>query len=647
MIKNLSLKTQYYIGAAIILMVCCVGASWYQYKNLQNQALASVYQKTEIYLMSAASIRSYVKDVLRPKIRELLTSDQFILEAMSTSYISRQIMNNLKGNFLEFSYKRAAIDPRNLVNKADQFEQGMLRRFYQNSHEKQWGGLIKKEGRSYYARMMPIFAEQQCLTCHGDPDHAPEELRALYGTEHSFGFKVGDIVGADTIYIPMDNIYLKIKEKTAWVFLFGVISLSSLFALFAILFNRTVIQQLKKLLSTFRSIYTTDQQDPQYFGSNRDDEIDQIKYAFENVADDLRLAHEELKASETKYRTLFEASPDVIFVANANGQITDLNHAGADLFEIGNLTEYLVNAHFFGFFADTDKGRTLFSTLKSNILVANADCILKTNRGKQLDGLISANRLLDEQGEFVGIEGVIRDVTEEKKLRKQMAQTERLASIGQLAAGVAHEINNPLGVILCYGDLIKKSREANQQIIEDTDIIQKHAHSCKTIVESLLNFARVSEAKMIKSNLHECIDEILSVLQNRLKKQNIEVEQQFDSNTREIIMDEHKMEQVFMNLFLNSIQAMPAGGKLYITSHSDKINRQIIITVEDTGCGIPEDKLDRVFEPFFTTKGRSEGTGLGLSVTYGIIQQHHGEIQVSSQLGEGTRFSIYFPAPNN
>ncbi|MBU2510021.1 DUF3365 domain-containing protein [bacterium] len=491
--------------------------------------------------------------------------------------------------------------------------------------------------------MMPILAEQQCLTCHGDPTQAPDELIALYGTEHGFGYKVGDIVGADTIYIPMDSLNLKIKERTAWVFLFGVISLFSLFALFAVLFNRTVIQQLKRLLSTFRSIYTTDDSDQPFYSSNHYDEIDQIKYAFENVADDLRQAHEELKASETKYRTLFEASPDVIFVTDASGRITDLNNAGARLFEVGNLNDYLKNAHFTRLFADMDKGRTLFTTIEKKILVSNAECILKTDKEKPLNGLISANRLLNEQGEFNGIEGVIRDVTEEEKLRKQMAQAERLASIGQLAAGVAHEINNPLGVILCHGDLIKKNREVNQQIREDTDIIQRHAYSCKTIVESLLNFARVSEAKMCRSDIHECINEILAVLQNRLKKQNIEVEQRFDPNAQEIIMDEHKMEQVFMNLFLNSIQAMPTGGILRITSECDKQNQQIVINVEDTGCGIPEDKLDKVFEPFFTTKGRSEGTGLGLSVTYGIIQQHHGEISVTSQLGAGTRFSILFP----
>ncbi|MBU2510022.1 DUF3365 domain-containing protein [bacterium] len=151
MIKNLSLKTQYYFGAAIILLVCCVGASWYQYQNLQNQAMTSVYQKTEIYLIAAASIRSYVKDVLRPKIREVLTSDQFVLEAMSTSYISRQIMNNLKESFPEFSYKRAAINPRNPVNGADQFEQTMLQRFYQNSREEQWGG-TDQEGRVFLLR---------------------------------------------------------------------------------------------------------------------------------------------------------------------------------------------------------------------------------------------------------------------------------------------------------------------------------------------------------------------------------------------------------------------------------------------------------------------------------------------------------------
>ena len=631
----------------MILIFCCVGASIHQYRNLQHQALTSVYNKTQIYLTAASSIRSYVKDTLRPKITKTLPSDQFILEAMSTSYISRQIMNNLKQSYPEFNYRRTALNPRNLGNLADEFESGMLQWFTENPDEKQWAGMIKKQGKTFYARMMPIRAEQTCLTCHGNPLDAPRELKEMYGTTRSYGYKVGDIVGADTIYIPMDATNLLIKEKTAWVFLFGFVSLFSLFALFALLFNRTVVHQLKRLLNTFKIIYSDDPQVQHLIGTSSKDEINQIRSAFENVAANLKTAHDEVKESEAKYRTLFEASPDAIFVTDVNGKLTDLNHAGKKLFEVEDLFEFLITSHFTGLFENPEEGKSLLGVIENKSSVVNAECILKTKTDRRIVCLISANCLMSDENKLIGVEGVIRDITEEKKLNKYLAETERLASIGQLAAGVAHEINNPLGVILCYGDLILKSGDSTEQIKEDTDIITKHAHSCKTIVESLLNFARASDTMMKKADIHECLNEILSVLQNQMRNQNIQVSRELDQKIKNVVIDEDKMKQVFMNLLINSMQAMPEGGNLELMTRLCEEREQVLIDISDSGCGIPDDKLDKIFEPFFTTKERGKGTGLGLSVSYGIIQQHSGEISVISQPGNGTTFSIALPLNGN
>ncbi|MBT4644397.1 MAG: DUF3365 domain-containing protein [Deltaproteobacteria bacterium] len=645
--NRLSIKTQYYLGAAIILMICCVGASWYQYMNLQHQAITSVYNKTEIFLSAASSIRSYVKDNLRPKIRESLTSDQFILEAMSTSYISRQIMNNLKKSYPEFIYKRAANNPRNFVNKADEFENKMLRWFSNHREKKQWEGMIKKEGGTFYVRMTPIWAEHECLVCHGNPVDAPKEMLDLYGTEHSYGFTAGDIVGADTIYIPMDSTNLLIKEKTAWVFLFGFISLFSLFALFALLFNRTVVQQLKRLLLTLKSIHSDDRQETEIKKINSSDEFTQIKDAIEIAASNLKSVHDELKSSETKYKALFQASPDAIFVCDSQGMLTDLNKAGVSLFRLGEPEEYTADVQFKDLFYSGTEAMKVFDILRNGSSIVNAEYKLVTKSGELITCLVSANRLLDEETDFIGIEGVFRDVTEERKLSKHLAQTEKMASVGQLAAGIAHEINNPLGVILCYGDLILKNRESSSQIQEDTQVIQKHANSCKTIVESLLNFARVSDTQMKKADIHECLNEILSVLQNQMKKQNITVLANLDSNIEDIVFDEDKIKQVFMNLLLNSIQAMPEGGDLNLVTQLNLKKKQIMIIMADSGYGIPDDKLDIIFEPFFTTKERGKGTGLGLSVSYGIIQQHNGNLSVSSQPGTGTTFYITLPVDYN
>ncbi len=592
-------------------------------------------------MIAANSIRSYVKDILRPKVSQLVSSEQFILEAMSTSYISRQIMNNVKKSFPEFDYKRAALDPRNPVNLADDFEQGMLLWFGDHRDQKQWSGMIKKGGRAYFVRMMPVFAEKQCLTCHGKPEDATKGLKEIYGTEHSYGYKAGSIVGADTIYIPMDKMNTEIKEKTIWVFIFGFISLFSLFALFALLFNRTVVKHLKKLLQTFRSIYSEEQREFELISSSSMDEVEQLRNTFENVAHDLKVAHEEIKQSEAKYKTLFLTSPNAIFFCHAHGKMTELNKSGMQIFEIDDLDEFLSKADFQDLFLDRGEGDEFLDRINNLGSILNYETILTTQSGKQINVIISANHILDEAHGFNLIEGIIRDVTEEKKISRHLAQTERLASIGQLAAGVAHEINNPLGVILCYSDLIEKNSESSDQIRDDTVIIKKHALECRTIVESLLNFARVSEASMISADIHECLKEILSVLQNQMKNLNIDIKQYLNADIDRVVFDEQKIKQVFMNLILNSMQAMPDGGVLTVSSESDKNN--ITISIEDTGYGIPEGKLDKVFEPFYTTKETGKGTGLGLSVSYGIIQQHKGQIHAVSKKGEGTTLVVSLP----
>lgn len=640
--RSLSLKSQYYLGAALILLFCCVFVSWYQYHSLKEQAMESVYQKTEIYLTAAASIRSYVKDVLRPKVGELVSSDQFILEAMSTSYISRQIMHNLRQSFPEFIYRRVASDPRNPLNEADEFELKMFDWFEHRPNADQWSGLIKKEGYSYYVRMMPIYAEAQCLACHGDPKDAPEELKAIYGAEHSYGYEENSLVGLDTIYIPMNRLNLKIKDDTLWVFLIGFASLFSLFILFALLFNRTVVQQLKKVLLSFKRIYSEDPIDESLL-DHSNDEVEQIKSAFEMVADQLQIVHDNLKASEAKYRSLFVTSPDAVFVSDASGKLTDLNRIGSSLFEISHLDEFLRTANFHDLFYCSEEADRIIEKIHDQGYIVNAEVILKTRSGRRIEGAISASRIMDETHDFNMIEGVIRDISEQKKLSKHLAQTERLASVGQLAAGVAHEINNPLGVILCYGDLVEKSLEINDQIKDDIGVIKKHAGDCKVIVESLLNFARVSEPTMVQADIHDSLKEILAVLQNQMKKQNIILEEHYDPTIGNITFDQHKIRQVFMNLLLNGMQAMPEGGLLTLSSRKDAEGNFIVISIKDSGMGISSDQQDKIFEPFYTTKDTGKGTGLGLSVSYGIVQQHNGEISVESSEGNGATFLVRLP----
>ena len=522
--KYISIKNQFRLGSGLIIMITGITVSLLVYKSLQNQLITTVQQKTQVFLNTASSIRIYIKDTLRPQIQKELGSDRFMLESMSTTYISRHIMKLLKGEIPEFQYKRAAKNPRNSINLADEFELDKINWFNKNRDKNLWAGMIMKNSKPYYAELMPIAVEKECLYCHGDPLDAPKDMTDIYGTSASFGYSVDDVVAVDTIYIPMAHSNRLIKEKAWAVFIIGVGLLFILIVTITILFNHTVVTQLRGTLRLFQQLFNGSGKPLPIDFNQVGDEFEQVQEVFEQTADHLVVIHNELRNSEKKYRRLFESSPNTIFICNTDFYIQELNSTGFSLLDFDQNHHDIHSISLFDLFVhQKDKDMILDKIHNEKKTDIDMDLQMITRSGMKIDVIFSANRLLDDKKQFIGVEGVIRDVTKRKQMDKYLAQTEKLASIGQLAAGIAHEINNPLGVIKCYSDLIHKNPQNDTQVSEDIGVIQKHTQNCKTIVESLLNFARVSEPSFKKSDLHQCLDEILSVLNSEMIKQQIKV----------------------------------------------------------------------------------------------------------------------------
>ncbi len=229
-----------------------------------------------------------------------------------------------------------------------------------------------------------------------------------------------------------------------------------------------------------------------------------------------------------------------------------------------------------------------------------------------------------------------------KRIQDNIIYAEKMASIGKLAAGLAHEINNPVGGMLnCIYILNKKGfPEDKRRYIE---LLREGLEHIEDTVGKLLTFAQGSsrDVKMEVDDINRVIEEVIPFVEYRLKKQGIRLTCDLSRNLPPLLLDVFGMKQVFINLILNAIDAMPQGGSL--TINTKKEGDHVRIEISDTGCGIPEENLKRIFEPFFTTKPPGRGTGLGLSVSYGIIQNHKGEIAVSSKLGYGTTFIIKIP----
>lgn len=236
-----------------------------------------------------------------------------------------------------------------------------------------------------------------------------------------------------------------------------------------------------------------------------------------------------------------------------------------------------------------------------------------------------------------------KDTKQKKLMENQMAQADKLASMGQLSAGIAHEMNNPLGIILGYTQLLLRDEDRETERYKDLKTIEKHVKSCKSIVKDLLSFSRSSKQEREAINIHEAIDDVLNFIIQHSDLDKIELIRNYDKNIQPVVLNERKIKQVFMNLIMNAKSAVGRTGTIKVATGLDKSAKQVYLEVTDTGYGIEKKNLSRIFDPFFTTKPTGEGTGLGLSVSYGIIKNHGGEILVKSKRGKGSTFTVVLP----
>jgi PAS domain S-box-containing protein len=355
-----------------------------------------------------------------------------------------------------------------------------------------------------------------------------------------------------------------------------------------------------------------------------------------------------LAKSEEKYRSLVESAEDLIFTVDRDIRFQSLN---------------TFTAKFFGGTPERFFGRPISSAFPEEVAAHQAELIAQVHRsGKSIreefelpagdrSAWISANFMpvKTDAGEVGSILCIARDITETKNLQRQLVNAEKLASLGTLAAGVAHEINNPLGVILGFCELLLRKTPPGTQPYEDLKTIERQGLLCKETVENLLSFARAEKQPLDYSNLNTCIEEITKIVRHLLAKNDITLVLDLDQRLPPAKGDARQLQQVFLNVITNAMAAMENGGSLTIRSFLEPPTRRAVVQFQDTGIGIPPDHLDHIFEPFFTTKPEGKGTGLGLFVSYGIITSYGGTIECTSTpataLGKqaGTTFTVKLP----
>lgn len=807
-----NLKLRFQVGLGIILFCFCLFTTTIIYHFQKNLLEKETFRQTEVLMTSLESTRGYIREVLRPRMYEELGEDQFIIEAMSTSYITRVIMDRFKDVLPAFKYRRTAIDARNPNFEANTQEQEMIEYFRVHPEEQEWHTVKRLDSERYFTLYRPVFFNSSCLHCHGDPDKAPKTISATYGEVRGFHRQADEIGGVLSISIPLEESLAQIWKRSFRMFGTVLILALLLYSTIWLLFHQLIITNLQDLLTLFRTTLDDSGKSalPKRLKGHREELAELFRSARTLVnnlhesrsrlvehRDNLELIvaerTEALKRSETQARNqvkkrnmelmlyntltglitstetlptiLHQVLHEVLQVIPAKGagiylhdsteetytlqcaenapllpeEQNEIDHKQikiipAEEYDMLNISiplycrnrlpgimlvtglrceilndalqEFLLSiGQQIGLTIESLQNmqdlrqsskllQSVFDGISDPLILLASDgtlqmanqAFLERNKlsmddaiGLSIDSVSSGQQclfssqlqeldlqakkqqtkevqladgsifdisfypILSRDHSVQAIVCLAKDVTTIKETEQRIQQTEKLVAVGQLAAGVAHEINNPLGVILCHTDIIKENNEDDEETLHDISIIERHTENCKRIVADLLDFSRGRESRIERqlASVNEIVEGVLSMVGQQFKKKQIRLNYNLDKTLPHCSVDSRGIQQVLVNLIMNAVQAIEDRGKISISTRTKDNN--VLIEIDDDGPGINKEVLDKIFDPFFSTKEQGKGTGLGLSVSYGIIHEHNGEIKVQSTPGHGARFTVIIP----
>ncbi|UCF83929.1 MAG: PAS domain S-box protein [Desulfobacteraceae bacterium] len=412
----------------------------------------------------------------------------------------------------------------------------------------------------------------------------------------------------------------------------------------------------KKIISTFRELREEKGEErfdvitvaPIY---NERGDIVQIVEASRDVTARIKL-EQDVEKSNTFFQNVIQSTVDGIVVVDTKGNVLIFNE-GMERLTRYSAREIMESGHLSSFY-NMDVARENMKKMRSDkhgpVGKLNPTSMsITTKDGEEIPVTLSAS-IIRIDGKEIGSVGVFTDMREILKMRKdledahfQLVQSEKIASVGKMAAGVAHEINNPLSGIMIYAEMLKENLKDNNQHIKDMQEIIDQTLRCKKIVSELLEFSRQTIGKASSFSIEQVITKSLNLLINQALFQDIEVNRDIEPHMPEMVGDIGQLQQVFTNLFINAADAMKGKGRLDISAKYEAKRNLFVIAVSDSGQGIPEGFRDKIFDMFFTTKPVGKGTGLGLSISQKIINLHGGDIMLECPHEGGTRFIIELP----
>ena len=358
----------------------------------------------------------------------------------------------------------------------------------------------------------------------------------------------------------------------------------------------------------------------------------------------------QLNMTREYLQNIIDNSPVLIITSNLDGNIVSFNR-GAEV-SLGYKAEEVIGKSGAVLFKDPSLREDLLRTVRAGKAVRDYSTEMMRKDGTPLPISITLSQLKDSSGRMIGVVGMSKDISQRKALMGQILQSERLAAVGRLASGVAHEINNPLAIISEIAGFLNEMMEAEPEVSQQALMeelrdglpkILKHVKRGKEITHRLLTFARKSEARAQAADVNASLEEILPFLEKEARRSNITIHRDYEKELPKVAIEELQLQEIFINLITNAIHALgdQDSGNIWLTTRRE--NGKVVTSVRDDGPGVADSVRDRLFDPFITTKPMGQGTGLGLSICFGIVKSHDGEIRVQSEPNEGATFQVILP----
>jgi two-component system, cell cycle sensor histidine kinase and response regulator CckA len=694
--NSITTKSLSWLIVSTLLLLCCL--LFYNHSVADSHLRTVVERQALMALQFDLSIRKYAANNIRPLMYDLVGEDEFIPAAMSTSYIARSIFEDVRQVFPDYILKFSSDNPRNPANQAGPEELKIIEYLNQNPHLEDWEGIISIDGKRYMGKFSARRMKKSCLRCHGDPGDAPASLIEQYGDKAGFHRPLGEIIGMDTVAIPL----AKVTERLWSESLGTLIILGGLLALFffssAVGLRILIIRRVKRIAGHFqRASRQEDYSRIELIQTKGRDEISQLANGFNSLTDKLRQYYASLESKvalrtqaleeknaqleqaieshrytektleerEATIRSIFQAAPTGIGMV-VNRIIQQVNPRLCQM--LGYTADELLGQSAVVFYPSTEEyewvGTEKYAQIKTRG-TGTVETHWVTKDGAQLNILLSSTPL-DPEDWSAGITFVALDYTDlyrakekEKQLEERLARSHKMEALGLLAGGVAHDLNNVLSGIVSYPDLILMDLSERSPIRKSIETIRSSGKKAAAIVEDLLTMARrgVTHTEILNLNhlVKDCLDSP-EWKKNLLHHDRIQVIPVLEDSLLNIQGSSIHLKKTVMNLLTNAAEALPREGTIHISTQNQYVDQAIegydhvaegdfaVLTVSDNGIGIDPNDLRRIFEPFYTKKvmGRS-GTGLGMSVVWGTVQDHSGYIHVESTPHQGTLFQLYFP----